>query len=67
MVVDAEQLVVAWNARQEAHMPMLFSPMIGTAIATRHWYLRRPAWRTTNAVDLPTLDRRGDHQPYSHR
>jgi hypothetical protein len=28
---DAEELIAAWNARQEAHMPMLFSPTIGAA------------------------------------
>jgi hypothetical protein len=28
---DAERLVLAWNARQQAHMPMLFSPTIGAA------------------------------------
>jgi hypothetical protein len=28
---DAEQLVLAWNGRQEGHMPMLFSPTIGAA------------------------------------
>jgi len=40
---DAEHLVVTRNARQEAHMPMLFSPTIGAAIAARHWLsARRP-------------------------
>jgi len=45
---DAEHLVATWNARQEAHMPMLFSPTIGTSIAARHWFLwvRCPACRT---------------------
>lgn len=48
----AEHLVATWNARQEAHMPMLFSP--GAALAARHWFLwvRYPACRITNAVDL---------------
>ena len=59
ILADAEQLVAAWNARQEGHMPMLFSPTIGAAIAARHWWLwvRCPACRTTNAIDLRTLDR----------
>ena len=56
---DAERLVATWNARQEGQMPMLFSPTIGAAIAARHWFLwiRCPACRTTNAIDLRTLDR----------
>lgn len=56
---DAERLVKTWNARQEAHMPMLFSPTIGAAIAARYWYLwvRCPACRTTSSIDLRTLDR----------
>ena len=59
---DAERLIVAWNERQERRMPMLFSPTIGAAIAARHWYLwvRCPACRTTNAIDLRTLDRHRD-------
>ncbi len=59
---DAEQLIASWNARQEAHMPMLFSPTIGAAIAARHWFLwvRCPACRTVNAIDLRTLDRHPD-------
>jgi hypothetical protein len=36
---DAEHLIATWNARQEAHMPMLFSPTIGAAITARHWFL----------------------------
>ena len=38
---------------------MLFSPTIGAAITARHWFLwvRCPACRTTNAIDLRTLDR----------
>jgi hypothetical protein len=56
---DAECLVAAWNARQEAHMPMLFSPTIGAAIAARHWFLwvRCPACRTVSSIDLRSLDR----------
>ena len=62
ILADAEHLIATWNARQEAHMPMLFSPTIGAAIATRHWFLwiRCPACRTTNAIDLRTLDRHHD-------
>jgi hypothetical protein len=42
---DAVRLVETWNARQEARMPMLFSP----TISARHWFLwvRCPACRTT--------------------
>jgi hypothetical protein len=56
---DAERLVSAWNARQEARMPMLFSPTIGAALTARYWFLwvRCPACRTTTSVDLRTLDR----------
>ncbi len=59
---DAERLIATWNARQEAHMPMLFAPTIGAAIAARHWFLwvRCPACRTINAIDLRTLDRHPD-------
>ena len=55
---DAEHLVATWNARQEAHMPMLFSPTM--APPSRHGigsWVRCPACRTTNAIDLRTLDR----------
>ena len=40
-------------------MPMLFSPTIGAAITARYWFLwvRCPACRTINAIDLRTLDR----------
>src|SRR5271163_1219571 len=56
---DAERLVAAWNERQAKRMPMLFSPTIGAAIAARFWFLwvRCPACRTINAIDLRTLDR----------
>jgi hypothetical protein len=59
---DAERLIAAWNDRQAKRMPMLFSPTIGPAITARHWYLwvRCPACRTTQAVDLRTLDRHRD-------
>jgi hypothetical protein len=43
-------------------MPMLFSPTIGAAIKAGYWFLwvRCPACRTTNAIDLRTLDRHRD-------
>jgi hypothetical protein len=59
---DAEALIEAWNERQRNGMPMLFAPTIGAAITARHWFLwvRCPACRTTNAIDLRTLDRHRD-------
>ena len=59
---DAERLIAAWNERQSKRMPMLFSPTIGVGIAAGCWFLwvRRPACRTTNAIDLRTLDRHHD-------
>ena len=59
---DAERLIAAWNERQARRMPMLFSPTIGAAITAGYWFLwvRCPACRTTNAVDLRTLDRHRD-------
>jgi hypothetical protein len=56
---DADRLIAAWNERQAKRMPMLFSPTIGAAIAARYWFLwvRCPACRTTQAIDLRTLDR----------
>ena len=58
---DAERLIEAWNERQARRMPMLFSPTIGAAIAARYWFLwvRCPACRTINAVDLRVKDRHG--------
>jgi hypothetical protein len=55
---DAVRLVETWNARQAAHMPMLFSPTIGAAITAGYWFLRArcPACRTTGDVDLRALD-----------
>jgi hypothetical protein len=55
---DAGRLVAA-NERQAKRMPMLFSPTIGCALKARHWLLwvRCPACRTTQAVDLRTLGR----------
>jgi hypothetical protein len=59
---DAQRLIDAWNERQGRRMPMLFSPTIGAAVAARYWFLwiRCPACRTTNAIDLRTLDRHHD-------
>ncbi len=56
---DAGRLIAAWNERQEKRMPMLFSPTIGAAITAGYWFLwvRCPACRTINAIDLRTLDR----------
>ncbi len=59
---DAERLVAAWNECQAKRMPMLFSPTIGATIVARYCFLwvRCPACRTINAVDLRTLDRHHD-------
>jgi hypothetical protein len=59
---DAERLIDAWNERQAKRMPMLFSPTIGAAISGGYWFLwvRCPACRTINAIDLRTLDRHRD-------
>ena len=59
---DAEHLVAAWNDRQAARMPMLFSPTIGAAITARYWFLwvRCPACRTTTSIDLRRIDRHRD-------
>ena len=60
--VDAERLIGAWNERQALRAPMIFSPTIGAAIKTGYWFLwvRCPACRTINAIDLRTLDRHHD-------
>jgi hypothetical protein len=59
---DAERLIAAWNERQAKQMPMLFSPTIGAAVTAGYWFLwvRCPACRTINAIDLRTLDRHHD-------
>ena len=56
---DAGRLIAACNERQAKRMPMLFSPTIGAAITAGYWFLwvRCPACRTINAIDLRTLDR----------
>jgi hypothetical protein len=62
IVADAERVVAIWNERQSRRMPMLFAPTIGAAIAAGFWFLwvRCPACRTINAIDLRTLDRHHD-------
>jgi hypothetical protein len=59
---DAERLITAWNERQAKRMPMIFSPTICAAVTAGYWFLwvRCPACRTTNAIDLRTLDRHCD-------
>jgi hypothetical protein len=59
---DAERLIAAWNERQALRAPMIFPPTIGAAIRAGYWFLwiRCPACRTTNAIDLRTLDRHAD-------
>ena len=56
---DAERLITAWNERQAKRMPMIFSPTIGAAIRAgyRFLWVRCPACRTINAIDLRTVDR----------
>jgi hypothetical protein len=58
-VREAERLIAAWNERQALRAPMIFSPTIGAAIRAGYWFLwvRCPACRTINAIDLRTLDR----------
>ena len=58
IIEDSVNLVEAWNARQAAHMPVLFSPTIEAAITAGYWFLRArcPACRTTGDVDLRKLD-----------
>jgi hypothetical protein len=62
VLADADRLISTWNERQARRMPMLFSPTIGAAVASRHWHLwvRCPACRTTQSIDLRTLDRHPD-------
>ena len=62
LLEDAERLIAAWNERQAKRMPMIFSPTIGAAITAGFWFLwvRCPACRTINAIDLRTLDRHRD-------
>ena len=62
MLEDAERLIAAWNERQALRAPMIFSPTIGAAIRAGYWFLwvRCPACRTINAIDLRALDRHPD-------
>lgn len=39
IIEDSAKLVEAWNARQAAHMPVLFSPTIEAAITAGYWFL----------------------------
>ena len=54
ILADAERLIATWNARQEAHMPMLFSPTIGAAVAAITslipWLFCRSCGRTRCAI-----------------
>ena len=58
---DADHMSTVWNERPK-RMPMLFSLTIGAAITAGYWFLwvRCPACRTTQSVDLRTLDRHPD-------
>jgi hypothetical protein len=58
----AESLIEAWNERQTKHMPLLFTPTIGAALAARYHFLwvYYPACRTTRDTDLRSLDRHRD-------
>jgi hypothetical protein len=58
IIEDSVKLIESWNARQAAHMPMLFSPTIEAASTAGYWFLRArcPACRTTGDVDLRRLD-----------
>ena len=62
VVEDAERLIAVWNERQAIGAPMIFSPTISAAIKAGYWFLwvRCPACRTINAIDLRALDRHPD-------
>lgn len=59
---DAERLIGAWNERQARRMPMLFTPTIGAALASRYHFLwvYCPACRTMRDIDVRALDRHPD-------
>ena len=59
---DAERLIAAWNEREALRAPMIFSTTIGAAIKAGYWFLwvRCPACRTINAINLRMLDRHAD-------
>jgi hypothetical protein len=61
---DALRIVAAWNKRQAAYAPLLFSPTIGAAITARHWFLwvrwrlgpkNRPGPKNGGRQKLPAL------------
>ena len=54
---DAERLIAAWNERQAAGMPMLFSPTIGALAITGDRFADYAAVSTLPAA------RRGGHWP----
>ena len=56
---NTERQVVPWNERQARQLPLLFAPTIGAAITASYWFLRVrcPACRTTQSVELRSLDR----------
>jgi hypothetical protein len=62
ILADADRLIAAWNERQAKRMPMIFSATIGAAVTAGYWFLwvRCPACRTINAIDLRALDRHRD-------
>ena len=62
LLEEAERLIAAWDERQAFRAPMIFSPTIGAAIRAGYWFLwvRCPACRTINAIDLRGLDRHPD-------
>jgi hypothetical protein len=61
---DAERLITAWNERQAKHMPMLFSPTIGAAIAERYWWVRCSVWLDHDARSTLTTLNRGSRSTW---
>src|SRR3974377_606634 len=59
VLADGQRLIPAWHERQALRAAMIFSPTISAAIVAGYWFLwvRCPACRTINAIDLRTLDR----------
>jgi hypothetical protein len=59
---DGGPTFAAWNERQTLRAPMIFSPTIGAAIRARYWFLwvRCPACRSIDSIDLRRLDRHPD-------
>jgi hypothetical protein len=64
MVADAEHLIAAWNARQERHTPMLFSPTISAAIAAHQgscgWLVGLPHHQSTCKKNPPIEPGQGE-------